>query len=148
MARVAAAHPGVFCEAKGLSVALHYRARPDLALQMAEAVRPLERDTGLMLQRGDHVLELRTPGADKGDAVRAFMTEPPFNTGQPVFIGDDLSDESGFRAVSALGGFGVLVGERRRTAARYSLQGVDAVLDWLAALSDRRAEPTLIDAHV
>ena len=85
----------------------------------------------LGLQQGDMVVELRAPGPDKGDAVRAFMTEAPFAGATPVFLGDDLTDEDGFIAATALGGYGVIVGARRPTAARYGLADVEAAADWL-----------------
>jgi trehalose-6-phosphatase len=50
-------------------------------------------------------------------------------------FGDDLTDEHAFRAAEALGGFGVLVGPMRETAARYRLDGVPEVLDWLEAVA-------------
>jgi trehalose 6-phosphate phosphatase len=50
-------------------------------------------------------------------------------------VGDDLTDEAGFRAAEALGGFGVLVGPYRATAARYGLRDVAAVMDWLEAVA-------------
>ena len=77
------------------------------------------------------VIELRAHGPDKGGAVEAFMAEPPFAGFRPVFLGDDLTDEHGFAAASALGGFGVVVGPRRPTAALYALADVGAVQDWL-----------------
>ena len=52
-------------------------------------------------------------------------------------LGDDLTDEAGFRAAEDLGGYGVLVGPRRKTAARYGLDSVGDVLDWLEAVADR-----------
>ena len=82
------------------------------------------------------VLELKTPGADKGTAVTAFMQEPPFRDAVPVMLGDDLTDEHGFEAAAALGGYGVLVGPKRPTAARYRLDDVDAVLTWLEAVAE------------
>jgi trehalose 6-phosphate phosphatase len=138
---IAADHPGLLVEMKGLSVALHYRARPELAERLAPIAAELCLSTGLVLQAGDKVLELRTPGADKGDAVWAFMAETPFAGARPVYLGDDLTDESAFRAVRALGGFGVLVGAPRPTAARYRLASVDAVLDWLDSLRSGKAKP-------
>jgi trehalose 6-phosphate phosphatase len=93
----------------------------------------LSESTGLRVQRGAMVLELRTPGMDKGAAVRAFMAETPFVGARPVFIGDDLTDEDGFAAAEALGGFGVLVGPERVTRARRRLTSPAAVLDWLEA---------------
>ena len=77
------------------------------------------------------VVELRAPGPDKGGAVTAFMAEAPFAGFTPVFIGDDLTDEHGFEAVRALGGYGVVVGHRRPTAALYALADVSAAQSWL-----------------
>jgi trehalose 6-phosphate phosphatase len=93
--------------------------------------------TGLSVQSGKMVAELRPAGADKGDAVRAFMAEPPFAGARPVFVGDDLTDEDAFRAAADLGGGGVLVGPARDSAARWRLAGVAAVSDWLHALAAR-----------
>lgn len=126
----AAAHPGVRVEDKGVAFALHYRLAPRMAAAVAELAAELA-SAGLALQPGDQVIELKTPGADKGVAIAAFMAEPPFHTGRPLFVGDDLTDEDAFAAASRLGGFGVLVGPPRRTLARYRLEGVDDVLDWL-----------------
>lgn len=129
-------YPGVIVEEKGVSVGLHYRQVPevrDAALALARAVAS---ETGLSVQPGIMVVELKTPGASKGSAVRAFMAEPPFEGATPVMLGDDLTDEDGFEAARALGGFGVLVGPARETAAEHRLDGVEGVLDWLDAVSD------------
>lgn len=132
-AALAAAAPGLLVEDKGLSVALHYRLAPGCAEAVLETARRLAAQEGLALQAGEMVAELRTPGADKGDALRTFMGEKPFADHDPVFIGDDLTDEDAFRAAADLGGFGVLVGPDRHTAARYRLDDVEAVLAWLEA---------------
>jgi trehalose 6-phosphate phosphatase len=114
---LAEAEPGLLVEDKGLSVALHYRNAPEAADIAKTAAERLAKRTGLRLQRGDCVVELRTPGADKGDAVRAFMHEPPFQA-------EDL------------GGYGVRVGSPERpTAARYALADIEAVLAWLETLT-------------
>jgi len=125
---------GLIVEEKGgLSVALHFR----LAGRHAEAARACARElaakTGLALQEGDMVEELRTPGANKGDSVRAFMAEPPFAGARPVFVGDDDTDEDGFEAAQRLDGLGVGVGAVRPTLARFRLAGVEAALAWLEA---------------
>jgi len=126
----ATATPGVLVEDKGLAFALHYRQAPQ-ARAAVEALAALLAESGLALQPGEDVMELKTPGTDKGVSVRAFMAEPPFDMGLPVFVGDDLTDEHAFAAAKALGGFGVLVGQPRPTLARYRLDGVEDVLDWL-----------------
>jgi trehalose 6-phosphate phosphatase len=129
----AARDSGLLLEDKGLSVALHFR----LARHCAEAARALARklaaETGLTLQDGDMVEELRTPGPTKADSVRAFMSEPPFRGASPVFMGDDSTDEDGFAAAHALHGAGILVGAPRPTGAKYRLADVEAALAWLEA---------------
>jgi trehalose 6-phosphate phosphatase len=125
--------PGIFVEDKRLGLAVHYRRAPQRAAEVLAACRQVAQTSGLTLQLGHMVAELRTPGPDKGDSVRAFMAETPFRGATPVFVGDDLTDEDGFEAAAALGGYGVLVGDARPTAARHALPDVDAVLAWLAA---------------
>jgi trehalose 6-phosphate phosphatase len=122
-------------EKSGLSVALHFRLARDQAEAARAIVRKLAVETGLALQDGDMVEELRTPGASKGDSVRAFMAMPCFAGARPVFVGDDVTDEDGFEAAQALGGLGVVVGPDRATGARFRLADVDAALAWLEAAS-------------
>ncbi|WAC60201.1 trehalose-phosphatase [Brevundimonas sp. SL130] len=131
----AADHPGLIVEDKGVSAGLHYRQAPDQASAAQHLAQRLQAETGLTLQPGHMVLELKTPGADKGTAVTAFMQDHPFKGAIPIMLGDDLTDEHGFEAAAALGGYGVLVGPERKTAARYRLDDVDAVLSWLEAVA-------------
>lgn len=133
LARFAAAAEGLIVEDKPASVALHYRLAPEREGQALAFADALARRHGLAAQRGKMVVELRPPGADKGDALRALMAEPPFAGARPLAVGDDLTDEDGFRAAAALGGFGVLVGPGRPTAARHRLPDVAAVHAWLEA---------------
>jgi trehalose 6-phosphate phosphatase len=123
-------------EDKGVSAGLHYRGAPDQARAAEALADRLQIETGLTLQPGHMVLELKTPGATKGTALTAFMREAPFKDALPVMVGDDVTDEDGFEAAKALGGYGVLVGPVRPTAARYGLDDVDAVLTWLEALAE------------
>ncbi len=108
---------------------------------MLAETRRLAETYGLKLQLGDKVAELCTPGCDKGSAVRAFMEEAPFKGAFPIFVGDDLTDEDGFRAVQELGGLGVLAGPNRSTGAQRRLAGVEAVRDWLQAAVMEEAAP-------
>jgi len=95
---VANAFDGLLMEDKGRSLALHYRAAPQLETYVLESVRALGEDLGdaYAIQVGKYVVELRPAGTDKGEAIRAFMEEAPFAGRTPVFIGDDVSDEHGF----------------------------------------------------
>jgi trehalose 6-phosphate phosphatase len=129
----AARDSGLLVEEKGASVALHFRLARHHAADARALARRIAAETGLSLQDGDMVEELRTPGPTKGDSIRGFMKSPLFAGSVPVFVGDDITDEHGFEEVARLGGWGVLVGAPRATQARYSLPGVEAVLAWLEA---------------
>ena len=122
---------GLLVEEKPAGIALHYRLAPDESERAGRFMDALAAERGWTVQRGNKVVELRPRGATKGDALRAFMTEPEFRAARPVFVGDDLTDEHAFEAASDLGGAGVLVGPLRRTAARYRLDSVPAVAQWL-----------------
>lgn len=83
--------------------------------------------------RGNHVVEIKPLHGDKGTAIEAFMREEPFAGRTPVFIGDDVTDEDGFRAVNDLDGVSVKVGVGE-TRAKYRLADTQAVMDWLEVL--------------
>jgi trehalose 6-phosphate phosphatase len=135
--RAFAAHfehnPAVVIERKSLGVGLHFRQHPASEEEAHALVERWAAEHGLDVQRGKMMVELRLPGYDKGTALRALAADPPFAGHTPVFVGDDVTDEAGFREVDRLGGFGVLVGEERKTAARYRLDNVASVLAWLDA---------------
>ncbi len=130
-ARAFAEAHDLLLESKAAGVALHYRDAQHAEAAVDAFARSLAADTGLELQSGKCVRELKVPGADKGDAVRAFMAEPPFIVGSPVVVGDDLTDEHAFTAAVALGGSAILVGATRPTAAQFRLPTVEATLAWL-----------------
>lgn len=125
--------PGLTLEDKGLSLALHYRGAPQAEGAVRDAVARILSAAALTRQDGAMVCELRTPGPGKGDALKAFMRDPPFAGRRPVMVGDDLTDEAAFAAAAACGGFGVLVGPGRPSAALYRLDSVEAVRAWLVA---------------
>jgi len=117
-------------ESKAQSVALHYRNHPKSRAAVIELAERVAQTTGLVIQHGDHVVELLTPGGDKGAAVRAFMGEAPFEGATPVFIGDDLTDEHGFAAARELGGAAIKVGDAHEVADA-ALASPDEVYDRL-----------------
>jgi uncharacterized glyoxalase superfamily protein PhnB len=61
------------------------------------------------------VYEIRPDGADKGKALVAFMGESAFRGRRPVAVGDDLTDETMFRAAIDAGGLAFRVGTRGRS---------------------------------
>ena len=130
-------HQGLVFEDKGASVALHYRLAPQLAAAAQRAVREAAEPLGdaVEVQGGKMVVELKPAGCDKGSAIESFMQEPPFAGRVPVFLGDDATDEHGFRVVNRLGGHSVKVGEGA-SAARWRLENPAAARAWLGAWLD------------
>ncbi|WP_294016110.1 trehalose-phosphatase [Sphingomonas sp.] len=126
--------PGLVVEIKPLGVGLHYRGVPAAEAEARALAEDLAASTGLTLQRGKMVFELRAPG-DKGRAIAALMGAMPFSGSRPVFLGDDLTDEPGFATVARLGGAGVLVGPVRATEAAYRLPDVTSALRWLELIA-------------
>lgn len=126
-------NPGVLVEEKSYGVALHYRMLPEVEPEALSLTGALGEEFALHVQNGKMMVELRVPGGDKGIAVRRLMQRDPMKGTRPVFIGDDLTDESAFSAAVALSGTGILVGEQRETAARYGLETPAAVRAWLEA---------------
>jgi len=133
MRAFAEARPGVVLEDKPLGAAVHYRMNPEHEADAIALGERLAAAHGLYLQHGKMMVEVRSPGGDKGSAIRTLMADPRFAPGRPVFLGDDVTDEPGFSAVALLGGAGILVGPCRATDARYRIDDVSGVLGWLAA---------------
>ena len=134
----AAAHPGVLVEDKGIALAVHTRMAPHLAAPVLALVQAgLARlGGGYRLQKGAAVVELVPAAATKGAGIIRLMAQPPFAGRQPVFAGDDLTDESGFMAIRTLGGCGILIGPARPTAACFRLPSVAAFRSWLEVLNE------------
>lgn len=135
-------HPGAMVENKRSGFALHWRAAPAAAEAMrAFAERALSQLEGYRLQHGNHVVELLPAGGDKGSAIAFFLEQAPFAGRHPVFAGDDLTDESGFRVVNALGGSSVLVGSRPDSAAAFGLRDPADVRAWLGMPATHQGDP-------
>ncbi len=138
MAAFAAAHPGVIVEDKSLSVALHYRNRPQAAGAAAALAEDLtgRYDGELVIQHGKMMVEVRPGLGDKGTAIAGFLDEKPFTGRVPVFIGDDVTDEDGFRLINARGGYSIRVGNETETCADYRVPNVVGVIRWLEEIVD------------
>ena len=90
-------------EDKRIAVAVHTRELADPAgafERLFEPIHNLAARHGLVVEPGKNVLEIRAPGRDKGDAVRALVAE--VRPRVIVFAGDDLGDVAAFEAVHAL----------------------------------------------
>ena len=123
LAKFIAAHAGLRLEDKGAALAVHFRQAPDLAGEVLKFVGALAENSGLAVQPGKMVAELKDARHDKGNGIAALLANPPFTSRKPVFIGDDLTDESGFLFVNTQGGISVRAGPARApTHARYVLR--------------------------
>lgn len=131
IATFAAVNLALHLETKSHGAALHFRAAPELADRAIAFAEELAGRFDLKTKHGKSVVELVHPEADKAGAVGAFMAEAPFAGAVPVFIGDDITDEDGFRAARQLGGFGIIVGGRPETAAQYRLADPSQLYRWL-----------------
>jgi trehalose 6-phosphate phosphatase len=143
---LAASAPGLLLEDKGHGVALHFRQAPEHEARVREGVRKVfaRLGTDFAIQDGKMVVELRPSCATKGTAVARFMENPPFAGRQPVFIGDDITDEDAFRVVNELDGYSIKVGRRHSgSAARYELADVGAVRKWLMPLTQPKPGQTI-----
>lgn len=137
-AAVAARHPGVRVERKAAALALHYRLAPEAEHACLAAMRRAVEDrAGLGVLVGKCVVEVKPAGVDKGRAIEAFLTRPPFAGRTPVFVGDDVTDEAGFAAAVRAGGHAVKVGAGP-TQAAHRVDSPAALLDGLRRwLTDR-----------
>ncbi|MCU0312074.1 MAG: trehalose-phosphatase [Acidimicrobiales bacterium] len=135
---------GVRVEHKGLSVTLHYRERPDLAVAAEEWAAAESSRTGLGVHRARMSVELHPPiDADKGTAMLT-MAE---GLRVVAFVGDDVGDLPAFAALDDLatrGVRGVKVAvhsaeqdPRLADAADAVVDGPEAVLGLFASLLDR-----------
>ncbi|MGQ3070367.1 MAG: trehalose-phosphatase [Ferrovibrionaceae bacterium] len=133
---LAIAHPGLLVEHKGPSVALHYRHVPKAAVLVEAAMTAamVELGPGWQLIAGKAVFEILPAAASKGQAIDRFLDHQPYAGRKPAFLGDDVTDESGFAAVLNHGGLAIKVGPGD-SRAPYRLPSVTAVHHWLRQLA-------------
>lgn len=133
-------------EHKGRAIGVHTRELGDSVSAfdtLAEPLGELAARHGLLIEPGKNVLEIRAPGFDKGDALRALVEEK--NIGQVIFAGDDLGDLPAFRAVEEMrseGVPGLLVSSASQEEDALSeiadliVAGPEGVADWLTRLAE------------
>lgn len=128
----AATHPGLLFENKGHSLALHYCHTPAYAeaVRIQMAATAAELGEAFELQSGKMVFEVKMAGRDKGSVIEEFMVEGAFRGRTPGFVGDELTDEYGFKMVNQLGGHAIKVGAGS-TVARWRIADTRALRMWL-----------------
>jgi trehalose 6-phosphate phosphatase len=125
--------PGARLEVKPASVAVHVRQVEDRAAAAALlAAAHSAVDSSLTLKPGKEVLEVAVTDADKGTALRRLVAE--LDAAAAIYLGDDVTDEDGFRALDP-DGVTVKVGDGR-TDARYRVADTAAAVALLRRLGD------------
>ena len=140
---------GVLVENKGLSLSVHYRLVGER--RAGEVERIVKKVVGgaeaagqAKITSGKKVYEVRPSVTwDKGKAVKLLMKK--YGKGGrksgllPIYIGDDLTDEDGFRVIESYGsGISVFVGERDyHTSARFFLGSPAEVAKFLGLLLEQ-----------
>ena len=100
---VAGAPAGIWTEDKDDALAVHTRraAEPEQTLdRLRGPLAELAERTGLAVEPGRMVIELRPPGSDKGRALKTLTRAR--SAAAVMYCGDDLGDEPAFRAVAEL----------------------------------------------
>jgi trehalose 6-phosphate phosphatase len=133
-------------EHKGRAIGVHTRELGDSNAafdRLAEPLGELAARHGLLVEPGKNVLEIRSPGIDKGAALRDIVREK--QAAQVIFAGDDLGDLPAFRAVEQLrteGIPGLLVcsasheEDALTQASDLVVDGPEGVARWLTRLAD------------
>jgi trehalose 6-phosphate phosphatase len=128
--------PGVVLEDKGLSLAVHHRHARTPAGELHRWIVNVLQEFGgeLEIMRGRCVFDIKPRGISKATAVDRFMAKMPFTGRLPVFVGDDKTDEDGFKAVTARGGLAFQVGPKRSALASSRMENPASVRRWLRNL--------------
>src|SRR4051795_11732566 len=142
LAAIAKLSPGILLEDKGYSLALHYRLAPHAEKAIYEAVSLIRADlpnAPIEVLPGKFVCEIKHSGFTKATGVIELMTHDPFKGRRPMFIGDDVTDESVFAIMPDLDGLAFSVGRRARGVAGH-FDAPSDVREFLAHLLDDERE--------
>jgi trehalose 6-phosphate phosphatase len=136
LATIAKLSPGILLEDKGYSLALHYRLAPHAEKAIYEAVSLIRADlpnAPIEVLPGKCVCEIKHSGFTKASGVRELMTHEPFRGRRPLFIGDDVTDETVFAIMPDFDGLAFSVGRRAHGVAGH-FESPSDVREFLAQL--------------
>lgn len=136
---------GVFVEDKGLTLSVHYRTANDTEEKkvrdaFTRITDPLHVTGRIRVTQGKKVYEIRPPvDWDKGKAIAWLIARCRETRGKegalPVYLGDDLTDEDGFKVIEKNNGISVFIGaEDSQTVARHFLKSPEEVTELLKML--------------
>ena len=139
----ASARDGFAIEDKRLALTLHYRgASAAKARHLRDAFEQYIHDQApkLALRDGKMTAEALPKGTSKALAIRALW-QCAGKDFEPVYFGDDLTDEDAFRELGDCG-VTVLVGMQRPSAARYRVENPSEVARVLRAMASALPVPS------
>jgi len=130
--------PRIIVEDKGYSIALHYRQAPNFERAIYEAVSAIRADlpeAPFDVLPGKSVCEIKNAGVSKATGVKELLKHEPFAGRRPIFIGDDITDESVFAIMPDMKGISFSVSRRSHGVDGFFAMPAD-VRHWLASLLD------------
>lgn len=134
LAAIAHISPDILLEDKGYALALHYRLAPHAERAIYEAVSVIRADLPSVpfeVLPGKAVCEIKPAGVTKASGVHELLRHPPFRGRRPMFIGDDVTDETVFAIMPDLRGVAYSVG-RHATGVNGFFAAPCDVRRWLA----------------
>lgn len=135
-------------ERKPASLAVHWRALDATGQQELRSltITSFERsgpEADLRLLKFESGLEIRCDNVHKGDAIRGTLATVERQT-PAAYLGDDLTDEDGFRAMRGRGLTILVAQQARESAAEYWLRPPEQLLSfldaWIAHAAAQREE--------
>lgn len=134
---------GAILEDKGLTVSLHYRLvadrdMPGLKRIMREITEPFLARDEIKVSEGKKVFEIKPHVKwTKGNVVLWLLAQQQFALGADklfaVYIGDDVTDEDGFRALKNKG-LTIFVGKPKPSEAAYYVKNTEEVVKFMKQL--------------
>jgi len=138
---------GVIIQNKGITASVHYRLvtggkHREVRRIFNSVVKPYLSRGGIKVLRGKKVLELLPDLSwGKGEAVKLLIDTVRREKGEvvPIYMGDDLTDESAFRIINEIG-ISILVSEgRRKSNAQYFLRNTGEVWEFMRRIARGRS---------
>ena len=132
---------GVRIERKMFAIAVHYRnaSEEDIPFIDKKVTQLTKNNPDLKKGKGKKIFEIKPDlNWHKGKAIDWILDSINMNKKDvvPVYLGDDVTDEDGFRTLFGKG-IGILVSTHGKpTAAQYRLKDVDQVKDFLEMMSN------------
>ena len=139
-AAIAQLSPGILLEDKGYSIALHYRLAPMFERTIYEAVSAIRadlREAPVEIMPGKAVCEIKHSGFTKATGVVELMRHEPFAGRRPIFLGDDVTDETVFAIMPGMNGISFSVGRHAHGVDGY-FEAPRDVRAWLANLLEEK----------